>query len=52
VFTCQTLETIARGKDLIPKGAFKFSGRNMPFFRQLMVIEIASGKLSERPWDP
>jgi hypothetical protein len=45
------LESAARGKDLAVDG-FRFTGTNMAFFRKLMVIEIASGELSKRSWDP
>jgi len=47
VFTCQTLELVARGVDPIDKG-FEFSQTNMPFFRQLMTYETATGKLKKR----
>jgi sentrin-specific protease 1 len=47
IFTCQTLELVARGMDPIDKG-FEFTHTNMPFFRQLMTYEIAKGKLKER----
>lgn len=49
VFACQTLEMAARGRDLIADG-FEFTGADMEFFRQLMVVEIASGELATRPW--
>jgi hypothetical protein len=38
---------VARGADPLDKG-FEFSSKNMPFFRKLMVLEIAQGKLKER----
>ena len=47
IFTCQTLELVARGADPIDKG-FEFSQTNMPFFRQLMTYETATGKLKKR----
>jgi sentrin-specific protease 1 len=47
IFTCQTLELVARGADPIDKG-FEFSQANMPFFRQLMTYETATGKLKKR----
>ncbi|WOO79693.1 Sentrin-specific protease [Vanrija pseudolonga] len=49
VFACQTLESTARGRDLV-KQKFEFDGDNMAFFRRLMVVEIASGALGARPW--
>ncbi|RSH89458.1 Smt3-specific protease [Saitozyma podzolica] len=47
IFTCQTLEARARGLDLID-GEFEFTSRNMPFFRRLMMWEIAKGELAKR----
>ncbi|KAL1409674.1 hypothetical protein Q8F55_003670 [Vanrija albida] len=49
VFACQTLESTARGRDLI-KEKFEFNGNDMAFFRRLMLVEIASGELGKRPW--
>lgn len=49
VFACQTLESAARGRDLVKSG-FEFNRKNMPFFRRLMIVEIASGELAARPW--
>ena len=48
MFSCQTLESIARGRDLSSGGGWEFGARNMPYFRRLMVYEIAQGKLAER----
>jgi sentrin-specific protease 1 len=47
VFSCQTLELVARGSDPIDKG-FEFSAVNMPYFRQLMLLEITQGRLKHR----
>lgn len=49
VFACQTLEMAARGRDLVA-GKFEFNSSNMPFFRRLMIVEIASGQMAQRPW--
>ncbi len=49
VFACQTLEAVGRGRDLITS-KFEFNQSNMPYFRRLMVVEIASGELAQRPW--
>lgn len=49
VFACQTLEMAGRGRELI-NSKFEFNQSNMPFFRRLMVVEIASGELAQRPW--
>ncbi|BEJ13213.1 hypothetical protein CspHIS471_0303870 [Cutaneotrichosporon sp. HIS471] len=49
VFACQTLEMASRGRDLIDS-KFEFKQSNMPFFRRLMIVEIASGELAQRPW--
>ncbi|EIW73147.1 hypothetical protein TREMEDRAFT_26586, partial [Tremella mesenterica DSM 1558] len=47
VFACQTIEALARGRDLIDDG-FEFDASNMPYLRYLMVYEITKGKLEER----
>jgi len=47
VFSCQTIEARARGKDLIA-GEFEFEANNMPYLRKLMIWEIAQTKLAER----
>ncbi|WVW81658.1 hypothetical protein I302_103653 [Kwoniella bestiolae CBS 10118] len=49
VFSCQTLEMITRGRDL-KNQPFEFTSENMPFFRRLMVWEIANRKLEKRTW--
>ncbi|WWC57945.1 uncharacterized protein I303_100480 [Kwoniella dejecticola CBS 10117] len=49
VFSCQTLEMISRGRDL-KKDGFEFKAEHMPYFRRLMIWEIAHGKLEERSW--
>ncbi|WWC66956.1 uncharacterized protein I206_100863 [Kwoniella pini CBS 10737] len=49
VFSCQTLEMISRGRDLKKQG-FEFNSENMPYFRKLMIWEIAQGKLEPRTW--
>ncbi|CAK9783544.1 unnamed protein product [Cutaneotrichosporon oleaginosum] len=49
VFACQTLEAAGRGRDLIGS-KFEFKQSNMSFFRRLMIVEIASGELAQRPW--
>ncbi len=48
VFSCQTLEALARGKDLVNLKEWEFGARNMKFMRELMVYEIATGKLVKR----
>ncbi|ORY27379.1 hypothetical protein BCR39DRAFT_577632, partial [Naematelia encephala] len=47
VFSCQTLEAIARGRDLVNDG-FDFGAKHMSMMRKLMVFEIAQGKLEKR----
>ncbi|OCF33153.1 hypothetical protein I316_05198 [Kwoniella heveanensis BCC8398] len=49
VFSCQTLEMISRGRDLVSNG-FEFTARNMAFFRRLMVYEIGEKELLKRDW--
>ncbi|WVQ82951.1 hypothetical protein IAT38_005087 [Cryptococcus sp. DSM 104549] len=49
VFSCQTLESVARGRDLAGEG-FEFSHKDMPFFRRLMIWEIGQKKLEDRVW--
>ncbi|WVR03281.1 hypothetical protein IAU60_000272 [Kwoniella sp. DSM 27419] len=49
VFSCQTLEMITRGRDLVADG-FEFSAGSMRFFRRLMVYEIGQAKLEPRAW--
>ncbi|KAL7420314.1 hypothetical protein Q5752_005283 [Cryptotrichosporon argae] len=48
VFTCQTLEAAARGRDLAQPGAFEFAAKHMHYLRRLMVYEIATGALVKR----
>ena len=48
VFTCQTLEALARGRDLRDVSAWDFGHRNMPYIRQMMVLEFGQGKLEKR----
>ena len=48
VFSCQTLEAIARGKDLVVRNEWDFGADNMLYFRHLMVYEIAEGTLVKR----
>lgn len=50
VFACQTLEALARGKDLSQSNDFGFNADDMPNIRKMMVWEIAEGKLVERTW--
>ena len=50
MFACQTMEALARGKDLTTKDQFEFGAGDMPFFRKLMIVEIASGELANRVW--
>jgi sentrin-specific protease 1 len=47
VFSMQTLENIARGRDTKTQG-LEFTAEDMVFFRQLMVYEIATGSLVKR----
>lgn len=47
IFSCQTLEALARGKDLA-QGEWEFTAQNMPFFRRMMVYEIAKGEMYKR----
>ena len=47
IFSCQTLEALARGKDLVA-GEWEFGAENMAFFRTLMMYEIGSGTLVKR----
>ncbi|WWD22827.1 hypothetical protein CI109_107321 [Kwoniella shandongensis] len=49
VFSCQTLEMITRGRDLVKQG-FEFGAKDMPFLRRLMIWEIGKGKLEKREW--
>ncbi|WVF66306.1 hypothetical protein IAT40_001046 [Kwoniella sp. CBS 6097] len=49
VFSCQTLEMICRGRDLVSNG-FEFTANNMAFFRRLMVYEIGEKTLFKRTW--
>ncbi|WVQ93927.1 hypothetical protein IAU59_001005 [Kwoniella sp. CBS 9459] len=49
VFSCQTLEMISRGRDLVKNG-FEFTASNMAFFRRLMVYEIGEKTLLKREW--
>jgi len=42
------LEALARGKDLVNLKEWEFGARNMKFMRELMVYEIATGKLVKR----
>ncbi|KAK8844621.1 hypothetical protein IAR55_006468 [Kwoniella newhampshirensis] len=49
VFSCQTLEMITRGRDLVKQG-FEFTAKDMPFMRRLMIWEIGKGKLEKREW--
>lgn len=48
MFTCQTLEALARGRDLTDVSAWDFGHRNMPYIRQMMVLEFGQGKLEKR----
>jgi sentrin-specific protease 1 len=47
VFSCQTLEAIARGRDLVA-GEWEFGAENMAYFRNMMIYEIATGNLVKR----
>lgn len=42
VFMCQTIEFLSRGER-----TFRFSQRNMPYFRKRMLLEIARGALED-----
>ena len=50
VFTCQTLDALARGLDLTKPQAkgFEWTSANMPYLRDLMVYEIGQVKLEKR----
>ena len=47
VFSCQTIDALARGRDLV-EDDFDFDAGSMPVLRNMMVYEIATGKLMER----
>ncbi|OXG23042.1 sentrin/sumo-specific protease [Cryptococcus neoformans Tu259-1] len=49
VFSCQTLEMITRGRDIVTQG-FEFTAKDMPFMRRMMIYEIGEGKLEKRTW--
>ena len=48
MFSCQTLEALARGRDLSEPSEWDFSSKNMPYIRQLMVYELGQAKLEQR----
>ncbi|KIR52047.1 sentrin/sumo-specific protease [Cryptococcus gattii Ru294] len=49
VFSCQTLEMITRGRDIVAQG-FEFTAKDMPFMRRMMIYEIGEGRLEKRTW--
>jgi sentrin-specific protease 1 len=48
VFSVQTLDALARGKDLTKPEEWEFGATNMPYIRDLMIYEIGQQKLEPR----
>lgn len=49
VFSCQTLEAVARGRDL-KNDTFGFKAQDMSTIRKMMIYELGTQKLVERKW--